>query len=678
MSVIKEINLEFEPSSKTKGTYLVFDLETTGLPINRNGPPDDFKNWPYIIQIAWLLFDDENKLIEHKDFYVKQSVEIPISATQIHGMTTTMMLEKGKDPKEVYQTFKKVIDNTEYLICHNIDFEIPVINCEFLRNELHYDFSGKKQFCTMKSGASFCKIPPLNKKGEYKWPKLSELYAKCFFPDHVIKNISGSHNASIDAAMTAQCFFKLKELSLLKEAKPGSMEENVSYNEIKQNSSDLHSILDKWDSDNCYWSYYRIEHKGLGTSRVIRDDYTSSWGRSSFDNPKIAAQFKKWDEQWDKLCQKKKAQAEKEASLTLAEERTKEAQANQKQIDDLLVHTLNIDDTLNWDLLKDIRDFEVPNPKQKLASELNKIIPPIPPVFDELPKEPDKGKYEPKLSFVDKTIKPLKEKKIREANTLYQETMGVWKRSVEEIQSHNSQLQKQYEQSTKDFEEQKEAIKKNYDNLEKSWKKEKEDFYNNQNEYNNKIEKLKNNYSQRDAEAVIQYCEMVLNNSQYPETFPKDFDLDYNSDNKLLIVEYILPPPDVFPTLKEVRYIASKKEMREMFISETQLSKNFNSAIYKIALRTLHELFEADKIDALESIVFNGWVNSADKATGKMVKSCIISVQSKKAEFETFVLSAVDPKACFKHLKGIGSAKLINITPIQPIVRIDNNTKFTS
>jgi DNA polymerase III epsilon subunit-like protein len=216
MSTINEINLEFETSSKSTGKYLVFDLETTGLPVNRNAPPDDFNNWPYVIQLAWLLFDNEDKLIEHMDFYLKQKVEIPIAATNIHGITTAMMLEKGKGPREIYSIFKKAIDNTEHIVCHNIGFEIPVITCDFLRNDMQWDFPNKKMFCTMESGANFCKIQSY-KYGGYKWPTLSELYQKCFFPDNIVKNISGIHNANTDAAMTAQCFFKLKELGVFYE-----------------------------------------------------------------------------------------------------------------------------------------------------------------------------------------------------------------------------------------------------------------------------------------------------------------------------------------------------------------------------------------------------------------------------------------------------------------------------
>jgi restriction system protein len=251
--------------------------------------------------------------------------------------------------------------------------------------------------------------------------------------------------------------------------------------------------------------------------------------------------------------------------------------------------------------------------------------------------------------------------------------MTVWKKSVDEINSRNSNLKEQHEKKLQELEEQKQAVNKRFDVLEKDWEREKESYNNNQKEYNDKIEKLKEIYFHKNAEAVIQYCEMVLNNSQYPETFPKDFDFDYNSDSKLLIVEYVLPAPDDLPTLTDVKYIAAKKELKESFLSETQLSKIYDSAIYKITLRTLHELFEADKAEALEVIIFNGWVNAIDKATGKKVSSCIVTIQAKKIEFNEINLSNVDPKICFNNLNGIGSSKLTSITSVQPIAQINKN-----
>jgi restriction system protein len=168
-----------------------------------------------------------------------------------------------------------------------------------------------------------------------------------------------------------------------------------------------------------------------------------------------------------------------------------------------------------------------------------------------------------------------------------------------------------------------------------------------------------------------------LNNSEYPDSFPKGFELEYNPDTKILIVEYSLPAIEQLPTLNEVKFI--KNEFKEFYISENQLLKIFDNTMYNITLRTIHELFEADVINAIEAISFNGWVNSLNKATGKRDNNCILSIQVKKREFIEIKLENVDAKTCFKNFKGVGSSKLSGLTPIQPILQINRTDKrFTS
>ena len=64
-----------------------------------------------------------------------------------------------------------------------------------------------------------------------------------------------------------------------------------------------------------------------------------------------------------------------------------------------------------------------------------------------------------------------------------------------------------------------------------------------------------------------------------------------------------------------------------------------------------------------------------NKATGNREDACIISIQVKKESFNDLDLKNVDPKACFKSLKGVGSSKLAGITPIQPILTMNKNDK---
>lgn len=184
---------------------------------------------------------------------------------------------------------------------------------------------------------------------------------------------------------------------------------------------------------------------------------------------------------------------------------------------------------------------------------------------------------------------------------------------------------------------------------------------------------MKFEYNRGDRSAIIEYCDIVLSNSQYPESFQKTFELDYNSENKILIVEYSLPTMDQLPRLNEIKWV--KNEFKGYYLSDSQIQDLFDDTMYRITLRTIYELFEADVVNAIDAISFNGWINVKNRATGKSENNCILSIQVKKNEFAEIDLSQVNPKTCFKHFKGVGSSKLYGITAIQPILQIQKNDK---
>jgi DNA polymerase III subunit alpha len=51
--------------------FLIFDTETTGLPLNYNAPIEDLNNWPRVVQISWQLHELNGQLVEHKNFIIK-------------------------------------------------------------------------------------------------------------------------------------------------------------------------------------------------------------------------------------------------------------------------------------------------------------------------------------------------------------------------------------------------------------------------------------------------------------------------------------------------------------------------------------------------------------------------------------------------------------------------------
>ncbi|SDJ53388.1 restriction endonuclease [Salimicrobium halophilum] len=401
-----------------------------------------------------------------------------------------------------------------------------------------------------------------------------------------------------------------------------------------------------------YRQMYEVEikHDGLNKYRVIRG------AERHVVEQKAQTQLNQWDEMWKKkveaeekrAARERKAQ-EKEEKKQYAFQQTEEAENQLQQIEDILKHTLDVDDTIDWEDLKDKRKFDKPKPK---APE-NITHPPEPDENDQ--------KFQPQLNLLEKMISSMREKKEKEMEEKYLEEKERWKEEVENIEKENQNNNKEYEQELKE------------------WKAEKKEFEAYQKETNEAIEEQRRNYLEKDPTAIIDYCDMVLSNSEYPDEFPQEFDIDYNPETKILIVDYSLPSPEDMSTLKEVKYVQARDEFKKVYLSEAAQKKMYDRLLYNITLRSLHELFEADTVNALEAVVFNGWVNSIDKATGQEVNACVLSIQANKEEFEEINLEQVDPKLCFKNLKGVGSSKLHSLSPVAPIIKIDrDDPRFVS
>lgn len=185
--------------------YLFFDTETTGLPKNWKAPVSDLSNWPRLVQLAYLYYDKNGNKISSGDFIIKpEGFTIPTDATRIHGISTERALREGESLITVLQKFQTLMDQSEVLVAHNMSFDEKILGAEFLRVGAKDLLPPKTKICTMQSSTNFCAI---NGPYGYKFPTLSELHYKLFRT-----GFNEAHNAAVDIAATAKCFWELKRI----------------------------------------------------------------------------------------------------------------------------------------------------------------------------------------------------------------------------------------------------------------------------------------------------------------------------------------------------------------------------------------------------------------------------------------------------------------------------------
>jgi DNA polymerase III epsilon subunit-like protein len=183
--------------------YLFFDTETTGLPRNYHAPLSDLDNWPRLVQIAWLTFNQNGEKVNGSSFIIKpEGFIIPEESSRVHGISTETALLKGENLENILLNFAGAIDNSKVIIAHNMSFDEKIIGAEFLRKNVPHKFFESIRVCTKEEATDFCQLP--GNFGTYKWPRLSELHIKLFGED-----FDGAHDALVDVEACARCFFEL-------------------------------------------------------------------------------------------------------------------------------------------------------------------------------------------------------------------------------------------------------------------------------------------------------------------------------------------------------------------------------------------------------------------------------------------------------------------------------------
>ena len=89
---------------------MVFDTETTGLPVERNQSIYDTQKWPHVIQLYYIVYDSEtNELITVEDDYIHidANVNITPESQNIHKITKEILDSKGIPIQEALEKFNK-------------------------------------------------------------------------------------------------------------------------------------------------------------------------------------------------------------------------------------------------------------------------------------------------------------------------------------------------------------------------------------------------------------------------------------------------------------------------------------------------------------------------------------------------------------------------------------------
>jgi len=182
---------------------LLFDTSAAGKPKSYNKPYTDTFNWPRMVHLSWLMYDDQGHLVADEDHLIRNfAFEISDDMLRFHRLDPESIEKEGDDLVDVLQRFKADVDRTDYIFSFNLNYNESVVGAEYIRQGISHRLHDSEKYCLMQESTYFCKLD--GGDGRYKWPTLTELHVCCF--DAAYPN---PNNARSDVMAATKCFNNL-------------------------------------------------------------------------------------------------------------------------------------------------------------------------------------------------------------------------------------------------------------------------------------------------------------------------------------------------------------------------------------------------------------------------------------------------------------------------------------
>ena len=337
-----------------------------------------------------------------------------------------------------------------------------------------------------------------------------------------------------------------------------------------------------------------------------------------------------------KLEEKERKVLYEQSRFEEAEERSADLAACVEELRDILAHTLNIDDTISFDSLRIVEPFAAALVPHALAKP---ALVPQKDIF--LARVKSKSFMERALGL-DRRYKNEKKLALQQyqlaceahtaAETERAEKLAEFQRQVCAARDAHAHWVNQRAEEVDEFEQ---------------------------------------SYRSGDPSSVAAYNSMVLERSEYPDGFPQQFQVAYVPASKELVIEYQMPTIDVVPKVAEETYVKSKDRLDERPRKPAEIKEIYEDVLSSVAIRTIHEVIEADQTDLIQVVSFSGVVEAHDPATGREVRPCLISVRTTRDAFSQINLSRIDKTACLRNLGARVSSQPGALLAVKPIVEFN-------
>ncbi|MFD0257490.1 restriction endonuclease [Kitasatospora indigofera] len=174
-------------------------------------------------------------------------------------------------------------------------------------------------------------------------------------------------------------------------------------------------------------------------------------------------------------------------------------------------------------------------------------------------------------------------------------------------------------------------------------------------------------------EAFAAAVEDLLVRSPLPEGCRPSVRAAYAPEAKQLLLDVGLPAQGIIPEAAEYRFVAQRKEVVVQSRKEADVKDLYRRLVARLALHAIEEGFAVTGAGLVDSVLFNGHVDTKDRATGRAIRPCLVSVVAERETFAELVLDEpeLDPARCLHHLNAIVSRHPFDMEAVAPVAVFD-------
>jgi restriction system protein len=180
-------------------------------------------------------------------------------------------------------------------------------------------------------------------------------------------------------------------------------------------------------------------------------------------------------------------------------------------------------------------------------------------------------------------------------------------------------------------------------------------------EHNTALDTLSANLGYGAVDAVEEYISLVFSNSAYPDAFPVEHDFDFDAATAELRLRVLVPGPDKVPATSAYKYAKSSDEITATSLSQKACKDRYAGAVHQVALRSIHEVFEADRRGLIKTISLEVGTETIDPATGREGYTLFVAAGAERDSFLELDLANVVPVATLSHLGAAVSKNPFNL-----------------